>query len=194
MLTKVMIAVLMASGLPCLAVKAAEPAPSDLGSITVGQTALPLPLNSRDFSVTINQLRVALMEPWDAQLADRLGIMDSSNYAGSSPEEGGGYKFYRHRYEHFTLYTSNLDWDKQQRDIDSYRIAQITLHSPELITARGIHIGSPEQALLQAYGAGVHERYQDIQRRCYHYHGMELVFTLQQKDVSGIALVWSGQH
>ncbi|WP_143088797.1 hypothetical protein [Izhakiella capsodis] len=190
---KVMIAVMMAAGLTCQPVEAAEAAVSTGHDTFVNQIDRSLQLHKQDFLVTINQLPVALMEPWNAQLAVRLGTMYSSHYVGASPENSE-YKFYRHRYEDFTLYTSNLDWDKQQRSIDSYRIAQITLLSPELMTARGIHIGSSEQALLQAYGAGVHERYNDVQRRTYHYHGMELVFTLQQRDVSGIALVWSGRH
>lgn len=176
----------------------AHAATSDLptaaaANATDASSAVSSPLDAQDFAVTVNQQNVALMEHWNDDLAGQLGSSDSSDYVGESPADSGSYKYYRHQFGDFTLFISNLDWDKQQRDINAYRVAQITLHSPALTTARGIHIGSSEQALLTAYGDGAHQRYLDVQRRCYYYHGMELVFTLQQQNVSGITLVWSGR-
>ncbi|PIJ85790.1 MULTISPECIES: hypothetical protein [unclassified Erwinia] len=195
MMNKIVVLALTATGLagwPARMIKASELASAPTQRLITEQAALPL--NRADFTVIINQHKVALMAFWDSALAEKLGPASHSDYVGSSPEEGGGYKFYRYQYDSFTLYTSNLDWEKQRQEIDSYRIAQITLHSPVLRTARGIHIGSTEQAVLQAYGTGVYESYQDIQRRCYRFQGMELVFTLQHNDVNAITLVWSGRH
>lgn len=65
---------------------------------------------------------------------------------------------YRHTYSGFDIYSANLWWDKADKSVDDYIVAQITLNSPHYTTRRGIHVGSAADEIEQLYGPTKKER------------------------------------
>lgn len=114
-------------------------------------------LTRSDFSVTINNHSVSLGDRWDNNLASDIGIGDSGNFVGEVPFDGTNYKFYQHTKEGLELYSANLWWDKAERSVDDYIVAQITVTVPDIATSRGIHVGSNVGDLRKLYGTGQDE-------------------------------------
>lgn len=111
-------------------------------------------LTKSDFSVVINNHSVSLGDRWDNNLASEIGIEDAGNFVGEVPFEGTNYKFYQHAKRGVELYSANLWWDKAERSVDDYIVAQITVSVPDIATPRGIHVGASVDDLQKSYGAG----------------------------------------
>ena len=114
-------------------------------------------LEEPDFTVTLNQQPVSLGQPWSDKLQASLGKSSDDSFVGEVPFGDGNYKFYRHVFKDFDLYSANLWWDSQSRDFDSYIVAQITLRGATSHTARGIAPGSSEDNVTELYGPGEKE-------------------------------------
>lgn len=114
-------------------------------------------LEEPDFTVTLNKQPVSLGQPWSDKLQVKLGKSNDDSFVGEVPFGDGNYKFYRHAFDDFDLYSANLWWDTQRRDFDSYMVSQITLRGATLHTARGISPGSSEDKVTGLYGPGEKE-------------------------------------
>ena len=114
-------------------------------------------LEEPDFTVTLNQQPVSLGQPWSDKLQASLGKSSDDSFVGEVPFGDGNYKFYRHVFNDFDVYSANLWWDSQSRDFDSYIVAQITLRGATSHTARGIAPGSSEDNVTELYGPGEKE-------------------------------------
>lgn len=111
-------------------------------------------LAENDFTVEINKQTVTLGQDWDRNLLAALGKQVSEDFVGEVPFGDENYKFYRHIFAGFDIYSANIDWQLRGKSIDSYVIGQITLHSPTLHTARGVAPGDAKQSVIEHYGAG----------------------------------------
>lgn len=116
--------------------------------------AAQTPLTENDFTVEINNQVITLGQEWDRHLMAALGKQASEDFVGEVPFGDENYKFYRHIYAGFDIYSANIDWQQRGKSIDSYVIRQITLHSPTLHTARGVAPGDAKQRVIERYGAG----------------------------------------
>lgn len=111
-------------------------------------------LTKGDFSVIINNHSVSLGDRWDNNLAAEIGVIDSGTFVGEVPFDGANYKFYQHKKPGVELYSANLWWDKAERSVDDYIVAQITVTASDIATPRGIHVGTSVDDLRKSYGAG----------------------------------------
>lgn len=116
--------------------------------------AAQTPLAENDFTVEINKQAITLGQDWDRNLLVALGKQVSEDFVGEVPFGDENYKFYRHVFDGFDIYSANIDWQQRGKSIDSYVIGQITLHSPTLHTARGVAPGDAKQSVIEHYGAG----------------------------------------
>lgn len=118
------------------------------------QKATPQAMTASDFTIVISGQLLTLGEAWDNSTIRITGNDKQHEFVGNMPYGKSSYKFWQHHYSGYSVYSSNLFWDKQQRDIDSYIIAQIDLNSPTIATERGIKTGDSEEQLIAAYGMG----------------------------------------
>ncbi|NIJ72301.1 MULTISPECIES: hypothetical protein [unclassified Xanthomonas] len=130
--------------------------PATQANMAIAATTLAAPakITEADFSVKINNRSFFLGEKWSDQTKKQAGTQISEDFVGDVPDGDISYKYYQHQYNGFEIYTANLFWQEERRDIDSYLIAQITINTSSVKTARGITIGDTENVLLSKYGQG----------------------------------------
>ncbi|EMG7851806.1 hypothetical protein JGT96_21870 [Enterobacter hormaechei] len=125
-----------------------------LSSYEVVAHTMPPSLAKKDFSLQIKDQIVALGDRWTPEIARKIAVSVEGSFVGEVPFDGTSYKFYQHQKTGLKIFSSNLWWDKTERSVDDYIVAQITLTATDGKTARGIHIGSTLNELNKAYGAG----------------------------------------
>ncbi|MEG5633883.1 hypothetical protein V1577_16285 [Enterobacter bugandensis] len=125
-----------------------------LSSYEVVAQTMPRILAKDDFSLQLNDQIVALGERWTPEAAREIAVSVEGSFVGEVPFDGTNYKFYQHQKTGLKIFSSNLWWDKTERSVDYYIVAQITLTAPDGKTVRGIHIGSTINELNKAYGSG----------------------------------------
>lgn len=125
-----------------------------LSSYEVVAQTMPRILAKDDFSLQLNDQIVALGERWTPEVARKIAVSVEDSFVGEVPFDGTNYKFYQHQKTGLRIFSSNLWWDKTERSVDDYIVAQITLTAPDGKTVRGIHIGSTINELNKAYGSG----------------------------------------
>ena len=111
-------------------------------------------VNTIDFELTIDNQKISLGDTWDDLMKKHFSAQESEAFVGDVPVGNSNYKYYQHNYRGFSLYTSNLNWDKQHRDVDAYIISQITIDSPAIKTSRGVTVGTSKEALVRKYDKG----------------------------------------
>ena len=146
------------------------------------------PLGNADFSVSLKGQIVTLGQRWDDVPDARLGTSLSDEFVGKVEFDGDSYKFYHHQYDGFEIYTSNLWWDKAERDFDDYIVAQITFKSATLKTHRGAFIGMPIADINRLYGEGKYHKDNEGGRVSYLYAKKRLSFKVVNGKVSTITL------
>ena len=118
---------------------------------------VPPALRELDFSIAINKKSIALGDRWDNDVAHKIKVPTEGQFVGEIPFDGVNYKFYQHHQAELDVFSSNLLWDKTERNVNDYIVSQITIYSEECSTPRGIHVGSTIEELNKAYGAGQSE-------------------------------------
>ncbi|MHB2054184.1 hypothetical protein [Pantoea dispersa] len=166
-----------------------DPAGDSAGNLQVNCTSKPL--SASDFSVEINHYRVSLGDEWDNLTKQHAGVPIAESYAGDRPSEAGNYHYYQYKYPGFDIYSSNLNWEKEHRDSDSYIIAQITLNSPGIKTYRGVSVGDSESALQRRYGKGAVDDSDDQYWIYYEGDGKRLLFQIEEHRISHIMMVFN---
>lgn len=146
-------------------------------------------VNAADFELTINNQKVSLENYWNDLVKKRLGAQESEAFVGDVPAGNNSYKYYQHNYRGFSIYTSNLEWDKQHRDVDSYIIAQITIDSPAIKTSRGVTVGTSKEFLVRKYGKGTVDTSDEQYWIYYDGEGRKISFQLEGGKVSHIMMV-----
>ncbi|EMB4326907.1 hypothetical protein RJ492_005528 [Pluralibacter gergoviae] len=146
-------------------------------------------VNAADFSLTINNQKVSLENSWNDLIKKRLGAQESEAFVGDVPVGNSIYKYYQHNYSGFSIYTSNLEWDKQHRDVDTYIIAQITIDSPEIKTSRGVKVGTSKDVLVRKYGKGTVDTSDEQYWIYYDGEGKRISFQIEGGKVSHIMMV-----
>lgn len=116
--------------------------------------AAQTPLTENDFTVEINKQAITLGQDWDRNLLTALGKQTREDFVGEVPFGEENYKYYRHIFAGFDIYSANIGWQQRGKSVDSYVIGQITLHAPTLHTARGVAPGDAKQRVIELYGAG----------------------------------------
>lgn len=119
----------------------------------VGESSHNL-LSNPDFSIQINKQAVALGDKWTNDVAHKIALPVEGHFVGDVSFDGTDYKFFKHQKTGLEIFSSNLWWDKAERSVDDYIVAQITLTAAEGKTPRGIHIGSTINEVNKAYGSG----------------------------------------
>ena len=125
-----------------------------LSSNVVLAQVMPSVLTKRDFSVQIKGQPVALGDRWTPDIARKIDVPLEGHFVGEVPFDGTQYKFFQHQKAGLEIFTSNLWWDKAERSVDDYIVSQITLTASDILTPRGVHVGSTIRALNNAYGDG----------------------------------------
>lgn len=116
--------------------------------------AAQTPLTENDFTVEINKQAITLGQDWDRNLLTVLGKQTREDFVGEVPFGEENYKYYRHIFAGFDIYSANIDWQQRGKSVDSYVIGQITLHAPTLHIARGVAPSDAKQRVIEHYGAG----------------------------------------
>lgn len=149
------------------------------------------PISSSDFTVQINNHPFALGATWNESAKKNAGVQLSESFTGEIPSGESSYKYYQHHYDGYDVYSSNLLWDKQNRDIDSYIIAQITLNKPGVKTARGISVGDSKVQLESKYGSGAVDDSDNQYWLYYDGDGKRILFQIERGKVSHIMMVFN---
>ena len=145
-------------------------------------------LKSSDFQVIINHHGLTLGDDWNSEIQKQVGVQISDNFVGDAPAGDTSYKYYQHKYDGFEIYTANLFWQKKQRDINSYLIAQITINTPAIKTARGVEIGDSQDVLVSKYGQGTVDDSDNQHWLYYDAVHKRMSFQLEHKKVSHIMM------
>lgn len=148
------------------------------------------PLSKADFSVHLDNVTVSLGQPWEPQIISALGNALGDDFAGEVPFDDENYKFYRHTYSGFDIYSANLWWDKADKSVDDYIVAQITLNSPHYTTRRGIHVGSAADEIEQLYGPTKKERSEDEEWLSYVLAKRVISFELVNDKVASVIMTY----
>ena len=157
-------------------------------------SVIPSPDDKNDFSVIINQRYVVLGETWSDLKEKQLGEQTREGFVGDIPFGDNSFKFYQHAYEGFEIYTSNIFWGREHRDVDSYIIAQITLNGDKIKTARGIKVGDKESDVIHKYGNGTVDNSDDQFWIYYVVDGKRLSFQIEHEKVSHIMMVFNDDN
>ena len=147
-------------------------------------------LTVSDFGVTIAGQRFAIGDEWNEKAIQLAGKEESGEFVGDVPSGDSSYKFWQHNYSGYSLYSSNIFWDKQQRSIDSYLIAQISLDSPVITTFRGIKVGDTESKLVEKYGSGAADDSDDQHWIGYESSDKRIAFQIENKKISHITMLY----
>ncbi|MBE3470872.1 hypothetical protein IM267_19915 [Enterobacter cloacae complex sp. P15RS] len=125
-----------------------------LSSYQVLAQTMPRFLAKQDFSVKIKDQSVALGDSWTPDIAHKIDVPVEGRFTGEVPFDGVNYKFYQHKKAGLEIFSSNLWWDKDERSVDDYIVSQITLTAADIVTPRGVHVGSTRNELNSIYGTG----------------------------------------
>lgn len=150
-----------------------------------------LPLSDKGYSLVINNETFSLGDKWDALRKYQAGKELSNSYVGDVEVNATSYKFYQHNYEGYTIYSSNIYYDKQNRDVDEYVISQISLDDLSIKTSRGIVIGDPLSAVVKSYGAGKEDDSDNERWIYYDFNNKSLSFKIEQGKVASIMMAIS---
>ena len=112
-------------------------------------------LSDKDYSLMIKGEVFSLGDKWTEAKKNKAGNELSNNYVGEVEINSTSYRFYQHDYDGYVIYSSNIYYDKEKRDIDEYIVSQISLKSRSMLTTyRGVKIGDPLSLLIKKYGPG----------------------------------------
>lgn len=136
------------------------------------------PIELSDFIVTNGDSIIKLDYPYNKFEIDLPEITLENNYVGEIYVGDIVYKTYMHKYDDFTLYTSNLNYNLKDRKFDDYYITQITLKTPEFKTMRGVRIGSSIEEIKNSYGDLIQKISNDKSKVIYDFEDKELVFII----------------
>lgn len=146
-------------------------------------------IGPEDFSLILNNERFSPGDRWNDEAQKRAGVQGGQHFIGEMPFGADFYKYYQHNYNGFEIYTSNLFWQKEHRDVDSYIIFQITVHASNITTFRGVSIGDTRYDLVEKYGHGVEDNSDGQHWIYYEGDGKRLSFQIENDKVSSIMLV-----
>lgn len=127
---------------------------SCLSSNVVLAQVMPPVLTKKDFSFKVKGQPVTLGDRWTPDIARKIDVPLEGHFVGEVPFDGTQYNFFQHQKVGLEIFTSNLWWDKAERSVDDYIVSQITLTASDILTPRGVHVGSTIRALNNAYGDG----------------------------------------
>jgi len=145
-------------------------------------------LKNSDFHVIINHHGLNLGDDWNSEIQKQAGAQISESFVGDVPVGDTSYKYYQHKYDGFEIYSANLFWQKKQRDIDSYLIAQITINTPAIKTARGVGPGDSQDLLVSKYGQGTVDDSDNQHWLYYDADKKRISFQLEHKKISHIMM------
>lgn len=164
---------------------------NDANSDKLNGQSQVLALSNSDFAVKLNHKSISLGERWSDDVEKNIGQSQSDDFVGTVDYGDDTYKFYRHQYNGLDVYTSNLWWDKAERTVDDYIIAQITLKSSELKTSRGAYVGIPLAQLHALYGTGQETVSNGTQRIHYLFGKKRISFKIVGDKVSSIIMSYN---
>lgn len=164
---------------------------SDVNNNMSGKPSQNLALSNTDFTVKRHQQSISLGERWNDGVESKTGKSQADDFVGTVDYGDDIYKFYRHQYDGFDVYTSNLCWDKTERTVDDYIIAQITLRSSALKTSRGAFVGISVSQLRALYGTGVETESNGAERIHYLFGKKRISFKIADNKVTAIILSYS---
>lgn len=148
-------------------------------------------LGDEDFQVTDGICSVVLDSNFTEFKTNETETNAENSYVGETYSKNNDYvyKNYRHEYQNFLIYTSNLYYNLKNRSFDDYYITQITLISNEYKTNRGIFIGSDMSDIVRLYGEGKITEEDNKILVSYIFKNKKIVFTSNgKKKVTGIDL------
>lgn len=147
-------------------------------------------ITASDFTIVISGQFLRLGEAWNKSTIRINGKDKQQEFVGDMLYGKRSYKFWHHHYSGYSVYSSNLFWDKQQRDIDCYIIAQIELNSPTIATERGIKTGDSEELLNAAYGVGNLDNSDNQRWISYDTDDKRLSFQIEDSHISHIIMAY----
>lgn len=157
-------------------------------AVAAATLAAPAKISASDFSVKINNHLFSLGEKWSDQVKKQAGEQLSENFVGDVPAGDMSYKYYQHQFDGFEIYTANLFWQQEKRDIDSYLIAQISINTPTIETARGIKIGDTQATLISKYGQGTTADSDNQHWLYYDADNKRISFQLEHEKISHVMM------
>lgn len=97
----------------------------------------------------------SLGDKWDEIKKNNAGKELSSSYVGEVTIQDASYKFFQHNYSGYSIFSSNIYYNKVGRDVDDYIVSQISFNNASTIkTYRGIQVGDSLKSVMRKYGSG----------------------------------------
>lgn len=133
-------------------------------------------LESEDFSVYSEKNTIELGSLFEDFIENSTEKEEGNDYVGEIyKEDQPYYKVYVHYFADFDIYISNINYDVENRDFDTYIIQQITLKTSVYKTNRDRSIGSGLNDVMNVYGEGI----ESVENKT-----RTLVYSLGDKSIS----------
>ncbi|MCX8963412.1 hypothetical protein EHW64_20465 [Erwinia psidii] len=159
-------------------------------SSVLQSVSVPANLTMDDFFVDISGHKLGIGNKWNEKTAHFFGKEQSRQFVGDIPAGDTSYKFWQHNYAGYSVYSSNVYWDKEERSVDDYIIAQITISSPVIMTNRGVKVGDSEEQLINKYGAGNEDDSDGQHWRIFENDSKRIGFQIENKKVTNINIIF----
>ena len=115
----------------------------------------PAPICYNDFSVTDGDDIIILDMMYKDSMIKKKEIKQDCNYVGEKFMGEYTYKYFYHAFDDFDLYTSNIYYNKKNRDFNEYYMSQINLKNNKFRTSRGASLDSTYNDIILLYGKGI---------------------------------------
>lgn len=101
-----------------------------------------------------DMVEIRLGQPWEDALPYLVGYEEIGEveYVGETYEGGVAYKWYSHTYDNFIIYTSNLYYDIENRDFDTYIVAQVVTKEAQIDLGIGVIVSDTKDTMISKLG------------------------------------------
>lgn len=136
-----------------------------------------------------NLVYLRLGELWDDDFRSKCGIEEGEGvYISDEMSPSGAlYKYWSHEYPELSIVTSNIFWDLEERDIDTYVVYSIHTKSLKHELGIGIYVGDTKETVLKVLG----DNYEEVSPQLvkYEYANAEISVVFENNVVTDISIV-----
>lgn len=139
--------------------------------------------------VASDMVEIRLGQTWDEALPNLAGYEEicETQYVGETTEGDTTYKWYSHTYENFTIYTSNLYYDIDNRDFDTYIVAQVVTKEAQIDLGIDVYVNDTKDTMISKLG----NDYEETDVVTYTLEGSVVSIALKDDKIAEISAVYS---
>ena len=95
------------------------------------------------------------------------------------------YKYFDHHWGGFSIRSSNINFNNDGEDFDTYRVTTVTVNNDKYMTSRGIAVGDTIESVISAYGQPLK---MDKTQVSYKFKRNSLLFNIKSNVVDNIVM------